>query len=698
VVVKPLAKVPDTEQQPHLVEAREDGPIRCKRCKCYMCPGFGFIDGGRRFQCHLCCAITDTPHNYFSHVDHQNQRQDKYQRAELCQGSYEFPATIQYCKDNKWPNAPAFIFAIDVSYNSVKSGMVELLCRNLLELIENLPKDSHEEASSMKVGFLTYSNVIHFYNLNKSLDQPKQMVVGDVNDIFVPLQDGFLVDVNESKHVITTLLEQIPELFRDCRETELLYLPVVQAAVQALTGSNRAGKLMMFHSGIPSAQAPGKLKPQRDDRKLIGTDKERTLFQPVGGVYADIGKDCVAASCSVDLYLFNSQYCDVATLSHVPSVSGGDVYKYTMFRPEIDGQRFIKDLTHNIKKNVVFDAVMRVRTSTGIRAVGFMGNHHMTNTQDVELASIDEDKCITVTIKHDDKITEDQGAHLQVALLYTSVSGQRRLRIHNLSLSVCTTPHDLYRSCETDAIMNYSLKRTIMMGLDKPQSKIREELIQNFCTVLAIYRKKVAQPQPLGQLILPECMKLVPCYLNCLLKYDGINAGQAISTDEKAYMRNMIMSKDCSTTQAVLYPQVIPVNGDLQQGGLPASIRCSYERLDNGQMYLMHNSVNLYVWVGRNCDPQVLNNVFGCSDVMKINTDVGSLPEYDNEDSKKINYLVRTVQKQVTKQMKLLIIRQGDQSEGPMFKRHLAEDRTPNSSSYVDFLCHMHKEIRNLLS
>ena len=72
-------------------------------------------------------------------------------------------------QDNKWPNTPAFIFAIDVSYNSVRSGMVELLCRNLIKIIDNLPKDTHETVTSVKVGFLTYSNVIHFYNLNVSL-------------------------------------------------------------------------------------------------------------------------------------------------------------------------------------------------------------------------------------------------------------------------------------------------------------------------------------------------------------------------------------------------------------------------------------------------------------------------------------------------------------------------------------------------
>lgn len=40
----------------------------------------------------------------------------------------------------------------------------------------------------------------------------------------------------------------------------------------------------------------------------------------------------------------------------------------------------------------------------------------MANTTDVELASIDSDKAITVEIKHDDKLTEDAGAFLQVRI------------------------------------------------------------------------------------------------------------------------------------------------------------------------------------------------------------------------------------------------------------------------------------------
>ena len=35
------------------------GPVRCIRCKAYMCPFMQFIDGGRRFQCPFCKATTE---------------------------------------------------------------------------------------------------------------------------------------------------------------------------------------------------------------------------------------------------------------------------------------------------------------------------------------------------------------------------------------------------------------------------------------------------------------------------------------------------------------------------------------------------------------------------------------------------------------------------------------------------------------
>lgn len=63
-------------------------------------------------------------------------------------------------------------------------------------------------------------------------------------------------------------------MFAESRETETVLGPVIQAGLDALKSSDRAGKLYVFHSSLPIAEAPGKLK-NRDDRKLLGTDKEK---------------------------------------------------------------------------------------------------------------------------------------------------------------------------------------------------------------------------------------------------------------------------------------------------------------------------------------------------------------------------------------------------------------------------------------
>lgn len=52
----------------------------------------------------------------------------------------------------------------------------------------------------------------------------------------------------------------------------------------------------------------------------------------------------------------------------------------------------MSDLKHDISRPTVFDAVMRVRTSTGTRPTDFYGHFFMSNSTDVELAAIDCDK------------------------------------------------------------------------------------------------------------------------------------------------------------------------------------------------------------------------------------------------------------------------------------------------------------------
>ncbi|XP_068054587.1 protein transport protein Sec24C isoform X2 [Anomalospiza imberbis] len=697
-VIKPLAALPPEETLPYLVDHGESGPVRCNRCKAYMCPFMQFIEGGRRFQCCFCSCVTEVPPHYFQHLDHTGKRVDFYDRPELSLGSYEFLATVDYCKNNKFPSPPAFIFMIDVSYNAVKSGLVRLICEELKLLLDYLPREGNMEESAIRVGFVTYNKVLHFYNVKSSLAQPQMMVVSDVADMFVPLLDGFLVNVNESRTVIASLLDQIPEMFADTRETETVFAPVIQAGLEALKAAECAGKLFIFHTSLPIAEAPGKLK-NRDDRKLINTDKEKTLFQPQTSFYNNLAKDCVAQGCCVDLFLFPNQYLDVATLGVVPYQTGGSIYKYAYFQLETDQYRFLNDLRRDVQKEVGFDAVMRVRTSTGIRATDFFGAFYMSNTTDVEMAGLDCDKTITVEFKHDDKLSEDSGALLQCALLYTSCAGQRRLRIHNLSLNCCTQLADLYRNCETDTLINYLAKYAYRGVLSSPVKTVRDALINQCAQILACYRKNCASPSSAGQLILPECMKLLPVYLNCVLKSDVLQPGPEVTTDDRAYIRQLVTSMDVAETNVFFYPRLLPLTkADIDSGSLPAAIRNSEERLSKGDIYLLENGLNIFVWVGVNVQQGLIQNLFGVSSFSQISNALSTLPVLENPFSKKVRSIVDMLQGQRSRYMKLIIVKQEDKLE-MLFKHFLVEDKSlSGGASYVDFLCHMHKEIRQLLS
>ncbi|XP_072543878.1 protein transport protein Sec24D isoform X2 [Salminus brasiliensis] len=697
-IIKPFAKVPKNETPLYLVNHGEAGPIRCNRCKAYMCPFMLFIDGGRRYQCAFCNCVNEVPVQYFQHLDHMGRRVDLYERPELSLGSYEFTATLDYCKNNKPPNPPAYIFMIDVSYNNIKSGLVKLICEELKTLLDRLPKEEGAESSAIKVGFVTYNKILHFYNVKSALAQPQMMVVSDVAEMFVPLLDGFLVNFQESRAVINNLLDQIPDMFADTNESETVFAPVVQAGVEALKAAECSGKLFIFHSSIPTAEAPGKLK-NRDDRKLVNTEKEKTLFQPLRGVYEQLTKDCVAQGCCVDLFVFPNQYMDIATMGNIPTHTGGSVYKYSNFQIQVDGEHFLNDLRRDVEKSLGFDAIMRVRTSTGFRATDIFGAIYMNNTTDIEMAAVDCDKAVTVEFKHDDTLSEESGALLQCALLYTSISGQRRLRIHNLGLNCSSQLSELYKSCETDALINFFAKSAYNAVLNQPVKTVREILVKQTAHMLACYRKNCASPSAASQLILPDAMKVFPVYMNSLMKTSVLVGSTELSTDDRAFHRLSVMSLGVEETQILLYPRLIPVHSmDVASEVVPAAVRCSEERLSETGVFLLENGQSLFLWLGQACPPDLIQSLFNVPSLAHLSPDMASLPELENAHSTKLRSIISAITQQRPNSMKMVIVKQKDRSE-MLFRQHLVEDKgLHGGASYMDFLCYVHREIRQLLT
>ncbi|CAG5104389.1 Oidioi.mRNA.OKI2018_I69.chr1.g1229.t1.cds [Oikopleura dioica] len=313
-----------------------------------------------------------------------------------------------------------------------------------------------------------------------------------VNGPEILLHCSFVVDPDKCKENIDLLLGQIQEL-NPQPAPDACFLPVVQVAAQAFDSCQRAGKLFLFHSSLPTVAAPGKLQ-NRDDRKLIATDKEKFLFQAADKIYEKVGKDL---------------YVDVASI--------------------------------------------------------------------------------------------------QVALLYTSV--ERRLRIHNLQLGVISQLADVYKVAETDAMMNFFSKLAVRSCRDTSPQKLKEGIIQRF--PIATYRKHCADPSSIGQLILPERLKVMPAYMNSLLCNDDIFPHHETNTDDWAYLRQKILQMNVRASCAYFYACVYPILNTALDPALPKlSLRCSIERFKQEQVYVIENGLQLYIWVGENVTPNGVQSIW----------------------------------------------------------------------------------------
>ncbi len=58
----------------------------------------------------------------------------------------------------------------------------------------------------------------------------------------------------------------------------------------------------------------------------------QTLLSPASSSYQKLAEDCVKFGVSVELFLFPSTYCDVATLGHLTSTTGGELHYYRNYQ------------------------------------------------------------------------------------------------------------------------------------------------------------------------------------------------------------------------------------------------------------------------------------------------------------------------------------------------------------------------------
>ncbi|KAJ6725645.1 SEC24-RELATED PROTEIN [Salix purpurea] len=692
LLVQPLALPHPSEEAVQVVDFGESGPVRCSRCKGYINPFMKFIDQGRRFICNLCGFTDETPRDYHCNLGPDGRRRDADERPELCRGTVEFVATKEYMVRDPMP--AVYFFLIDVSLHAIQTGATAAACSSISQVIADLP-----EGPRTMVGIATFDSTIHFYNLKRALQQPLMLIVPDIHDVYTPLQTDVIVPLSECRQHLELLLESIPTMFQNSRIAESSFSAAIKAAFLAM--KNFGGKLLVFQSVLPSVGVGALSAREAEGRSNISTGEKEAhkLLQPADKTLKEMAIEFAEYQVCVDVFITTQTYVDIASISVIPKTTGGQVYYYYPFSAVSDPAKLYNDLRWNVTRPQGFESVMRVRCSQGIQIQEYHGNFCKRIPTDIDLAVIDCDKTIMVTLKHEDKLQDGSECAFQCALLYTTVYGQRRIRVANLSLPCTNNLSNLFRLADLDSQFVCFLKQAANEIPSNPPLVVREQ-VTNFCiNILLSYRKFCATVSSSGQLILPEALKLLPLYTLALIKSTGLKVDGRI--DDRSFWISYVSSVSTTLAIPLVHPKMIAIhNLDSQEAEgsrIPPALPLSSEYVSEDGIYLLENGQDGSIYIGNSVNSDILQKLFGISSVSEIPTQF-VLEQYDNPLSKKLNDVVNEIRRQRCSFLRLKLCKKGDPS-GMSFFSYLVEDKVPAGGlSYVEFLVHIHRQIQVKMS
>ncbi|XP_073296685.1 protein transport protein SEC24 B-like isoform X2 [Primulina huaijiensis] len=691
LLVQPLALQHPSEEPIQIVDFGETGPIRCSRCKGYINPFMKFVDQGRHFICNFCGFTDETPRYYLCNLGPDGRRRDADERPELCRGTVEFVAAREYMVRDPMPSV--FFFLIDVSVNAIQTGATAAACSAITQVLIDLP-----DGPRTLVGIATFDSTIHFYNLKRALQQPLMLIVPDIQDVYTPLESDVVVQLAECRQHLEILLDTIPTMFQNTRTADSAFGAAVKAAFLAV--KTTGGKLLVFQSVLPSIGIGSLSSREAEGRTNVaaGEKEAHKLLQPMDKIMKTMAIEFAEHQVCVDLFITSQTYVDIASLSVVSRTTGGQVYYYYPFSAISDPAKLYNDLLWNVKRPQGFEAVMRVRCSQGIQVKEYYGNYCKRLPTDIDLPAIDCDKTIMVSLRHDDKLQEGSECVFQCALLYSTVYGQRRIRVSTLSLPCTNMLSNLFRSADLDTCFTCMLKQAANEIPSAPLAQVRDHATNVCINILYSYRKLCATVFSSGQLVLPEAFKLLPLFVLALLKSSGLLPDGRI--DDRSFWISYVSPLAAPLVVPLVYPRMIVLH-DLDEKEsdnvvIPTSVPLSSEHICDEGVYLLENGEVCLIYVGNSVQPNVLQKLFGISSIEDISNQF-VLQQLENPLSKKVNAILNEIRRQRCSYLRLKLCRKGDPS-GMMFFSYMVEDKNLGSLSYVEYLVHIHRQVQSKLT
>ncbi|ODV83066.1 hypothetical protein CANARDRAFT_209447 [[Candida] arabinofermentans NRRL YB-2248] len=657
LIVRPYISLHDSTEPIPVVS---DSIIsRCRRCRSYINPFVQFTEQGKRWRCNFCALQNDVPGG-FDIDKNTSQVRNRMDRIELNYGVVEFIAPPEYMV--RPPQPLVYVFILDVSINSITNGLLATVTRTILDSLDRIP-DSNQRA---RVAFLAVDSSLSFFTIPKDDEVDKEismMIVSDLDNVLIPSPDSLLVNLKESRKNIEKLLNNFTNFFQDNKDTGSALGPALKSAHQLV--QSIGGKIVCFSSSLPNLGI-GKLA-LRDENAVSGKTKEASaLLTPTNSFYKSFAVECNKSQITVDMFLTGSSYQDVATLSNLPRYTAGQTHFYPAWTANSveDITKLTKEISNHLSMNIELEAVLRVRGSSGIRMSGFYGNFFNRSSDLCSFPTFPRDQSYVIEMSIDEYISKPY-VYMQCAVLHTTSYGERRIRVMTLGLPTSKDLKDVYASADQLAITNYYTHKAIEKTLSSSLNDSREYLNKVLIDILSMYKKEIV-PGNMGSsspLQLCTNLRMLPLLLQSLIKHIGFRSGK-VPSDHRSSALNKLSTLPLNKLINYIYPTIYSLHSMTDDCGLPfegeddpydippkrhgeivlpESINATINNFEKYGLYLINNTSELFLYIGGDAVPQLVNDVFGIENLNDVKIGKCELPILENEFNIRIRNIINKI-------------------------------------------------------
>ncbi|KAI8371496.1 uncharacterized protein BYT42DRAFT_501415 [Radiomyces spectabilis] len=602
---------------------------RCTRCKTYINPFVQFTEGALKWRCNMCGMDNDVPPEFDWDILSQ-QHADRWSRCELNYGCVDFTAPAEYIM--RPPQPPIFVFVIDTSFQAIQSGMIDAVADAILASLDKIPN----EDGRTKVAFITVDHAVSFYRLVEQ--EPEILVVGELADMYLPrASSDLVVNLAESRSIIEDLLTRMKTMFS-----------------QSNASSNCLG------SALKAAQ-------------LLLSPVDTTIMTPSSSFYKTFAGECAKAQICADMFVFGGPVSDLPTLNVIPRFTGGQTHYYPAFNQAnvSDVVKLKEEVKMLLGEHIGLEAVMRTRCSPGLICKAFYGNCTTRVPDIMALPNVPRHQsyCVDLAIEED---IQSSMAFFQTALLHTTCTGERRIRVMTLCLPVTKT---------IDKAAIYKLRDA------------REYLTRSVIDICSGYGKEIMGSGASGAARLTMCreLSLLPLLVLGILKTETFQDAPAIPLDVRAQSTILLRTLPNEAWLKFVHPNFYSLHNMPQQAGtvdsqtgkcmMPPRLNLSSEKLEAHGCYLVENGQTIFIWIGKDAVPALCMDLLGAPNIQEVKTgQIPQLPALKSSFSQRVTSIIDHLRKDRSSNYypTLYIVREdGDPMLRSWFLARLLEDRQP---------------------